>query len=365
MYNSDERALIWLNSFSFSAPKKNHLINNFMSPAELVEDFNECKDIICSVLNEKNFLIMRDVCNDIYIDKLISDMADKHVKAVTMYSDDYPTILSDTLSEDTPIVLYYIGNIELFDSNCFAIVGNRRITRYGRDVTEKFARELTLHGFTIVSGMARGVDSVAHTECLKHDGNTIAVLGTGLDIVYPSENRELYRSIAKSGLVISEYPLGTPPTSYNFPHRNRIITALSRGVLVTEAGMKSGSMISANLAIDQGKDLFVVPGSIFSEQSLGCNALIKNNTNTFMVTTVNDILEKYDIRKRDEVVNAIQLDFIEQSIVKELENGKLHFEEILSKSNLEVSALFMTLTGLEVSKVIRKIPGNFYELQPN
>lgn len=365
MYNSDERALIWLNSFSIATNKKNYLINNFMSPSEMIDDFIECRDIVCSAIGERHYLIMRDVCNNEFIDKLISELEAKHVSVVTLVSDDYPDILADTLADDTPIVLYYIGDVSLLVSNCIAIVGNRRITRYGRDVTEKFSREITAHGFTIVSGMARGVDSVAHAECIKYDGKTIAVLGTGLDIVYPAENRDLYRSIAKTGLVISEFPLGTPPAPYNFPQRNRIITALSKGVLVTEAGLKSGTMISSNLAIEQGKDLFVVPGNIFSEQSLGCNYLIKSNTNTFMVTCVNDILEKYDIKKRDTVVHAIQLDFVEQSVIKELESGALHFEEILSKSNLEIGALLMTLTGLEVSKVIRKIPGNFYELQPN
>ncbi len=365
MYNNDERALIWLNSFNISTIKKNYLINNFISPYEMIEDFEDCKDIICNVIGERNYSIMKNVCNTEYIDKLISDIDAKNVSVITNCSDDYPVLLSDVLDDDAPIVLYYLGDISLIKTQCFAVVGARRITRYGRDVTEKFTRDLTTSGFTIISGMARGVDSVAHTECLNFEGKTIAVLGSGIDVVYPKENRDLYCRIATTGLIISEFPLGTEPLPYNFPQRNRIITALSCGVLVTEAGMKSGSRISANLAIDQGKELFVVPGSIFSEQCKGCNHLIKSNDNCVMVTGINDILEKYDIKKRQEIVHAIQLDFVEQAIVLELEQGKMHFEEILSKSNLEVGVLLTTLMSLEVSKVIRKIPGNFYELQPN
>lgn len=365
MLNSDERALVWLNSFNISIKKKNHVLENFMSPTEFYDEFLESKELLVDILGEKNYSIMKGVHNDEYIDYIIEKMTSKGVFVTTISSENYPKILLDTLLDDAPIVLYYVGDLSLVDNRCIAIVGTRRVTRYGRDVTKKFARELSLEGFTIVSGLARGVDSIAHAECLENEGKTIAVLGSGIDIVYPRENLGLYKEIAEKGLILSEFPLGTEPQPYNFPLRNRIIVALSSSVLVTEASEKSGSMISSNLAMDYNRDLFCVPGSIFSEQSEGTNSLIKNYDSVYMTLSVNDILTHYDIKPRQIVKDAVQLDFNEQAIVNELSIGKLHFEELLSKSNIEVGTLLMILTGLEVNKVIRKLPGNFYELLPN
>ena len=213
--------------------------------------------------------------------------------------------------------------------------------------------------------MARGADTVAHTECLLNEGKTVAVLGCGIDVVYPKENKDLYNEIAKNGLIISEFPLGTEPYSYNFPQRNRIISALADGVLVTEAGEKSGTIITANLALDMGKELYAVPGSIFSEQSIGTNNLIKSYDNVFMVTNVNDILKQFNIKERDMVKDAIQLDFLQQCVVDELSKGRLHIEEIITKTNMEIGSLFAVLQGLISARIIRQLPGNFYELQPN
>ena len=210
-----------------------------------------------------------------------------------------------------------------------------------------------------------GADTVAHTECLLNEGKTVAVLGCGIDVVYPKENKDLYNEIAKNGLIISEFPLGTEPYSYNFPQRNRIISALADGVLVTEAGEKSGTIITANLALDMGKELYAVPGSIFSEQSIGTNNLIKSYDNVFMVTNVNDILKQFNIKERDMVKDAIQLDFLQQCVVDELSKGRLHIEEIITKTNMEIGSLFAVLQGLISARIIRQLPGNFYELQPN
>ena len=198
-----------------------------------------------------------------------------------------------------------------------------------------------------------------------NEGKTVAVLGCGIDVVYPKENKDLYNEIAKNGLIISEFPLGTEPYSYNFPQRNRIISALADGVLVTEAGEKSGTIITANLALDMGKELYAVPGSIFSEQSIGTNNLIKSYDNVFMVTNVNDILKQFNIKERDMVKDAIQLDFLQQCVVDELSKGRLHIEEIITKTNMEIGSLFAVLQGLISARIIRQLPGNFYELQPN
>lgn len=364
MYNNDERALIWLNNFNISAKKKYLIYNLFQEPSEIVKEFKNCKDEILEIIDIATYNKMALLLDDSFTDKLINDLMIKGVGALTLISDNYPKKLEDYL-DDPPIVLYYKGNIELLDKLAIAIVGARKVTRYGKDVTEKFARELSLNGFCIISGLARGVDTVAHTECLLNEGDTIAVLGSGLDVIYPKENKDLFKEIESKGLILSEYPLGTEPFSYNFPQRNRIISGLSDGVLVTEAGQKSGSIITANLALDMGKELYAVPGSIFSEQSQGTNDLIKASNNVMMTTCVNDILTNYNIKQRDVAKSAIQLDFIEQSIVNELAGGKLHIEEIISKTNIEIGTLFTILQSLIAAKIIRKVPGNFYELQPN
>lgn len=364
MYNNDEKALLWLNSFAgLSVKKKLLLLDLFMSPSEMFYEFKSLKDDILQIIDQKTYNQMAMLLEDSYTDKLINDLTVKKIKAVTIASADYPKKLKQSL-DDPPIVLYYKGNLELVDTLMVAIVGARKVTRYGKDVTEKFSKELTLHGFTILSGLARGVDTIAHSECLANDGNTIAVLGCGIDVIYPKENKDLYEDIARKGLVLSEYPIGTEPYHYNFPQRNRIISALSDGVLVTEAGAKSGSIITANCALNIGKEVYAVPGNIFSEQSQGTNELIKNN-NAAMILNINDILCQFNIQERKAACDPIQLDFVQQSIVNELAmEGKVHLQDLLSRTNMEISSLFIVLQGLINAKVIRQLPGNFYELQP-
>ncbi|SFN47564.1 DNA processing protein [Pseudobutyrivibrio sp. UC1225] len=174
---------------------------------------------------------------------------------------------------DTPYGFYYLGNLPDF-SNCVSIVGARRCSAYGKKIAHELGRELGKAGFTVISGMARGVDSYGHKGCLEGGGNTVAVLGCGCDVIYPPENHLLYEEIAKNGAVLSEYQLGTNPVAMNFPRRNRIVSALSNIVIVVEAREKSGSLITADFALEQGKDIYVVPGRVGDSLSSGCNKLI-------------------------------------------------------------------------------------------
>lgn len=359
-YNNDERALIWLNNYPISVYKKNLLIEQFMSPSEMLEEINDSKDIFTSIVGNDTYSQMLVESDNGFIDKIIYAYDAKSIRILTIYSDDYPKDLANI--SDPPIVLYCRGNIDLLDTHKIAVIGTRRMTRYGVDVTTKLTKELVYSKFTIVSGLARGIDSVAHRVCLENGGNTIAVLGCGIDIIYPKENRDLTLEILDKGLIISEFPMKTTPQPFNFPQRNRIISGLSDGVLVTEAGIKSGSMITANLAIDQGKEIFVVPGSIFSEASSGTNDMIKKFQDKVIVTNINDILERFNMVGRDIEPPSIQLDFVQVAIIKELELGDLHFEEILQRTMLDVSSLMSCLTGLELVGVIRKLPGNFYQI---
>ena len=212
------------------------------------------------------------------------------IRLLTIKDKDYPQKLKDII--DAPIVLYAIGNIELLKNINIAIVGSRKCTEYGKTVSEAFSYLLAKNNFTITSGLACGIDSAAHIGCTFAKGNTIAVVGTGLDIIYPKENKELMNNIIKNnGLVISEFPLGTKPDKLNFPRRNRIISAISDGVLVVEAGQKSGALITVDFALDYGKNIYAVPGNILSNNSKGTNELIKDGAK--IVTNISDILEDF------------------------------------------------------------------------
>ena len=281
--------------------------------------------------------------------------------SVLFYEDpDYPERLKAL--EDAPILLFCKGDLSLLADECFAIVGTRAPTRYGKDVTEYFAEELSEAGFTLVSGLARGVDAITHRVALEKERHTIAVIGCGVDKVYPAENKELYDRIAEKGLILSEYFLGVEPLPFHFPERNRLISALSVGVLVTEAGLKSGTMITVDCALDQGKDVFLVPGNIFSAQSKGANEML-HNPQCLIATDAEDVLGFYKKEgKRKEEEAATQLTADEVLVYSALTEDDRHFEELLDLTGLTMGALMATLTKLEVLGVIKKLPGNYYGL---
>ena len=270
---------------------------------------------------------------------------------------DYPSSLE--ILEDAPIALFVKGDASLLESECFAVVGTRSPTRYGRDVTALFAGEIASHGMTIVSGLARGVDAIAHRTALESEGKTVAVLGCGVDKVYPAENLDLYRTIGERGLLLSEFFPGSEPLPFHFPYRNRIISALSRGVLVTEAGIKSGTLITVNEALEQGKDVFIVPGNIYSAASKGANEML-HNPQCMIATDPSDILSYYGKESRAAEPDVHQLTTEEVMIYSALQDDDKHFEELLAITGLSMGDLMATLTKLEILGVVKKHPGNYY-----
>ncbi len=209
------------------------------------------------------------------------------IEEITINDNRYPNSLKQI--DNPPNKLYCLGNIDLLNNVCIAIVGCRNMSKYGEKIAKIFSEGLSKEGATIVSGLAKGIDSVAHKYSFSNLGRTIAVLGCGIDVIYPKENENLYREIIKNdGLIISEYPLGTKPDKDNFPRRNRIISGLSCGVIVVEAKKKSGTMITVDYALNQGKDVFVIPGNIDSLNSTGTNELIKEGAR--MVTNYKEVL---------------------------------------------------------------------------
>ena len=221
------------------------------------------------------------------INKDLAALEKAGINIITLQDSLYPPKLLEIY--DRPPFLYVKGNLKKDDID-IAIVGSRLASTYGKYTTERISRELALRGVTVVSGMARGIDSAAHQGALTARGRTIAVLGTGLDIIYPPENKKLFAAIGENGAVVSEYPLGTPPLASNFPARNRIISGMSYGVVVVEAGEKSGSLITARLALEQGREVFAVPGTIDSAGSRGTNKLIKQGAK--LIENTDDILEE-------------------------------------------------------------------------
>ena len=212
------------------------------------------------------------------------------MQKITINDKKYPKSLLKI--DNPPKQLYVEGNIELLNKNCIAIIGSRNCSENGKKLAQKFAIELSNQGIIIISGMAKGIDSEAHKGTLRAKGKTIAVLGCGINELYPKQNKMLAKQILKiGGCIISEYPSGTKPNKVNFPQRNRIISGLAEAVVVVEAGERSGAIITANLALEQGKEIFAVPGDITKKQSIGTNKLIKDGA--YMITSIDDILNRH------------------------------------------------------------------------
>ncbi len=290
---------------------------------------------------------------------------------VSLEDYDYPTLLKNIY--DPPLVLYMLGERLPWDELLtITIVGTRTFDEYGEKVTRKIATDLSKAGAVIVSGMARGIDSISGESVIMAGGKTIAVLGSGLDVVYPPEHIALYRQIAKNGVVMTEYPPGTRPLPQNFPRRNRIMAGLSYGVVVTEAPLKSGALITASIAMENGRDVFSVPADIFSNYSAGTNKLI--NQGAKAVCSYRDILEEYpyfELIKDDEETSktdskkTVKLDGltdIEQEIVKALAEKDMHIDELSRLLNIDTGRLSADLLMLELSGVVRKSNDNIIEL---
>jgi DNA processing protein len=278
------------------------------------------------------------------------------VKIVSYLDDDYPKNLKNI--SHAPPVLFMRGEIKPEDEKALAVIGTRTPTPYGRMVAEKFAGELGQIGITIVSGLARGIDVAAHIGALKVKARTIAVLGCGLDIYYPPENKIYYDQISQNGAVVSEFNLGTTPFAMNFPKRNRIISGLSLGVLAVEASEKSGVLNTVTWAIDQGREVFAVPGAINQRTSEGTNRLIKDGVKP--VTSIDDICSELKIAFDRKEKRETPVSEIEQRILDILSAEPLYPDQIVESLNEKIEVLLPQLLSLEIKGLIKQLPGNKY-----
>jgi DNA processing protein len=295
------------------------------------------------------------------LDANVTRLEKAGVKVVTWQSPEYPEHLRNIYHP--PPVLYLRGSLKPVDEWSVAVVGTRRATVYGKEAARNIARELARAGVTVVSGMARGIDAIAHTAALDAGGRTIAVLGSGVDVVYPAENRRLMGRAIEQGAVLSEYALGTPPEASNFPPRNRIISGLAQGVVIVEAAERSGALITADYAVEQGRDVFAVPGNMFNRNSVGCNRLIQQGAK--LVLSVDDILEELNltmVAQQLELQAVVPENETESQVLGFLSGDPLHVDEIVRQTALPVSEVSSTLALMELKGMVRQVGGMNYVL---
>jgi DNA processing protein len=305
------------------------------------------------------------------ISKELRIMEKLGARAISIFSDDYPENLKTIYSP--PILLYVKGEIRKEDADAVAIVGTRQPSHYGLSICDKLAGQLASNGITIISGLARGIDTMAHRGALK-TGRTTAVLGSGLNYIYPPENKKLADEICERGALISEFPMDKPPYRFNFPRRNRIISGLSLGVLVVEASERSGSLITANFALEDNRELFAVPGQAGSTRSVGANNLIKQGAK--LVEKIDDIIVEIESRlsyknihktKREKSGMTSNLEKPltdnEERIKSYLSYEPLYIDELTKKSDMDAGKVSSLLLSLEIKHVIKELPGKNFVLK--
>jgi len=354
--------IIWLNNIGIS--------NSNIQKISLY--FPELKDIW--EVGRKEFFAIEGVSEDIKekvlanrnnqnIKRLFEKIQEQNLNVITIYDENYPNRLRYIY--DSPRVLYLKGQTFVDEELSIAIVGSRKSTSYGKWACEKFTRELVNMGVTIISGLAAGIDAIAHKMALENGGKTIGVLGSGIDVIYPKRNLSLYKEMEEKATIISEFPIGMPPLAHNFPQRNRIISGLSLGVIVIEAQEKSGSLITAHHAIEQGKDVFALPGNINSIFSSGTNKLIRDGARPLL--EIEDIIEEIHELKGSLSVNKKIEDYSDFSdsevkILRALEEGPLHADTIVYKTGLDISNVISILTILELKGAVQELSGRTFAL---
>lgn len=304
------------------------------------------EDIIDKIIKKKDY------------DKLLNEIEgfmSKGIRMAAIDSSEYPGRLKNIY--DPPYILYMKGEYREC-TKYIAIVGSRKCSSYGRIAARNISKQLAEVDIGIISGLARGIDTEAHRGALEGSGFTCSVLGCGCDIVYPPENRKLMMEIEENGAVITEYPPGTAPSSFNFPARNRIISGLSDGVLIVEADEKSGALITANYALEQGRDVFAVPGSIFSNMSRGTNSLIKDGAK--LVSGIEDILDEFGLEYKDGGRDdGCSISEREQKVLSIVGDCPLYIDDLARKTSYKVNEVNSILTALELKGVVRVLPGKF------
>ena len=321
------------------------------SPAELRRSGLDGKSV--RAINERR--------DKISLDEEMEKLESFDIRVLTCHDDDYPARLKEIY--DYPPLLYVRGSILGEDEWCLAVVGTRRPTVYGRQIAEEMATELARNKITIVSGLAKGIDAIAHQGALDAGGRSIAVMGGELDTVYPAENTALAKSLLKQGALVSEYHPGTRPKAENFPRRNRIMSGMSLGVMVVEAGKNSGALITARLALEQNREVFAIPGSILSPTSIGTNHLIQEGAK--LVSDYTDVLEELNltaVAQQLEMKEIIPSSETESLLLKHIGAEATHIDEVCRASGLPMSTVSSTLAMMEMKGMVKQVGAMNYSL---
>jgi DNA processing protein len=328
----------------------------------LINHFGSCKDVVYASSGDLKKLVgsanAAAITSFSVTDALLNKkaiLAEYSIDAATCYAPTYPRWL--TQISGFPPVLFIRGSLMPEDETSIAVVGTRGATVYGKEIARNFAAEFALAGVTVVSGMARGIDTEAHRGALQHKGRTIAVLGCGIDTCYPPENKNLMTEIIDSGAVISEFDLGTPPLAHNFPRRNRIVSGLAKAVVAIEAKEKSGVMNTVKWALEQNKDVFAIPGNIFAKTSFGTNRLIKDGA--IPVTSPGEVLDYLGMKhaKKHKITKEIQLDETESMIWEALSYEPTYLDALAEKVSQPTSTILNVLLRLEIKGYVTQLPG--------
>ena len=304
----------------------------------------------------ENFLNVR---NQVDLERVMEKINNGRIRVMTWLDSDYPRRLKEI--DQSPPVLYLKGAINVEDDWAVAVVGTRRVTPYGRQVANEIATYLAQNGITVVSGLARGVDAISHQSALQAGGRTIAVLGSGVDVIYPPEHRKLAADIERQGALVSDYPVGTSPDGVNFPPRNRIISGLSLATVVVEAGEKSGALITAEFAVEQGREVFAVPGSILAPQSEGTNQLIEQGARPLLkMSEILESLKLEQIPEKQQVRKLNPTSVTEQNLLQHLSSEPLHIDQLCGLTGLPIHDVSATLTLMELKGLVTQVGGMNY-----
>ncbi|MBP9854231.1 MAG: DNA-processing protein DprA [Candidatus Omnitrophica bacterium] len=358
-------ALMILNAVENVSNRQIHALIQYFGKAESILHAKE------SDLRQANILSETAVSNILNFpkDKFLEteyNLINNNIKVIKYTDTQYPELLREI--SDAPVILYVQGS-GLNSQPSIAMVGSRKSSIYGMTIAEKFANRLAESGVCVVSGLARGIDTAVHNGCLKAGGATVAVLGNGLSNPYPKENALLKEKIAEHGAVISEFPMQTNPMPYNFPRRNRIISGLSLGVIVVEAAEKSGALITADFALEQGRDVYAIPAMIDHPNSLGTHQLIKQGAK--LMTSIEDVLEDLNMatvsvaaEKKEITQKAVNTDMLserEHSLYRYISDQPIHIDELVSSSSMDIPTATTLLLSLEMKKLIKQLPGKRFK----
>jgi DNA processing protein len=368
---SPEQKRDWISLFTLSGIGHAtiiKLVNYFGKPSRILKATRVELEVIPWLSPSKILAILKGVSKE-QVDDIINTLNKLNTNVLTFNDPEYPKSLRDI--SFPPSILFFRGNIELLSDTCLAVVGTRRFSPYGRNVSALLSKSLVENGIVVVSGLAKGIDTFCHDAVLQNNGKTVAVKGCGIDVYYPRENKALEEAIAKKGLVITEFLPGAQPESHNFPMRNRLISGISKGIVVIEAARKSGALITAHYALDQGKSVMAIPGSIFSETSKGCNWLIKQGA--ILVDDIQDILNELNFETRFESFGSplpeiskiedilSELTEEEKSILDAIADSSVYIDDISEKTNIPITKILSALTQMELKDLVETLPGQFYK----